>query len=974
MADAVDAFVMGRLCAQVEGYNLQAAMRIAANDREALELQTRTELPLELTARNVRLLGATCACEGPALMPVEPAAPPGGDSSTSSGSRSGPRMRAYLLDLLALAGFGWAVFRLYVEGPALDVGGLIVHGAGMAGGLLLGTVASTVRRVVTRRHPQPHLLAPLVRRLVGALPAGAGEDAAQPRWPLWAGMAATTMAVLLIELLITRLFSVTLYYHFAFMAISLALLGLGFSGILVFLLAPRFPPERLYVQIAWLSVAAALTSVAAAIAILRIEVALEFSHANFAKLLRVYLIAFVPLLLAGLIVTLLFTHRSKVAGRLYFFDLTGAAMAGPLLVPLTAWLGAPRALVLGAAVLAVGGGLLASLGRYRRGVLMCGACAVALTLTALAGGRTSVFDLRYAKGRAQSQVLFSKWNSFSRVAVYDRNHEVWGLSRNYKGPVPPSLWLDIDASASTPITIATGPLTNIPHFQWVLTAYGYKLRPGGEAMIIGAGGGRDLLSALNHGFKRVDGVEINDIIVRDLMLGRFREASGGIYQHPGVQVHLDDGRSFVRRSDRRVDVIQMSLVDTWAATSAGAYVLSENNLYTVEAVVDYLEHLKPDGVLSVARWPQGSLRMLSLFMEAGKNLRLGDPRRKVVVLGFANLIQMLFKKVDFTDAELATLLEHSQQQGFSIHYLPSFAGRIQPDSSYAQMLADPSGFIARSDIDLTPVTDDRPFFFNFTRVGNIPEQLMKSKFLFGDGLGNLLSVLFITLVMVALCFFVPMGVWFVRRRRRPAALAAPEPVPWPARGRRMLLYFSCLGFGYIVVEIVLIQKLTLLLGHPTTSLVVSLSGILAGSGLGAAFIARRSAKRPVTHARLALLAVVVVVLLMTLFLQPLVTSVISALQGPRIAIALAIVFAAGFAMGIPLPLGIRILDRHPDDHALIPWAWGLNGALSVFGSCAAIFIAMFFGFNNAMRAGAAAYLLALLIALTLSDRAAASPE
>ena len=177
-----------------------------------------------------------------------------------------------------------------------------------------------------------------------------------------------------------------------------------------------------------------------------------------------------------------------------------------------------------------------------------------------------------------------------------------------------------------------------------------------------------------------------------------------------------------------------------------------------------------------------------------------------------------------------------------------------------------------------------------------------------------------------------------------------------------------------MVEIVLIQKLTLLLGHPTTSLVVSLSGILAGSGLGAAFIARRSAKRPVTHARVALLAVVVVVLLMTLFLQPLVTSVISALQGPRIAIALAIVFAAGFAMGIPLPLGIRILDRHPDDHALIPWAWGPNGALSVFGSCAAIFIAMFFGFNNAMRAGAAAYLLALLIALTLSDRAAASPE
>jgi hypothetical protein len=183
----------------------------------------------------------------------------------------------------------------------------------------------------------------------------------------------------------------------------------------------------------------------------------------------------------------------------------------------------------------------------------------------------------------------------------------------------------------------------------------------------------------------------------------------------------------------------------------------------------------------------------------------------------------------------------------------------------------------------------------------------------------------------------------------------------------MLLYFACLGFGYIVVEVVLIQKLTLLLGHPTTSLVVSLSGLLAGSGLGAGFISRRAAAPAVKDARVALAVVISAVLLLTYILQPIASSVVSATIAPRILVALVFVVSIGFAMGIPLPLGIRILDRRPDDRALIPWAWGLNGALSVFGSCAAIFFAMFFGFNNAMRIGAAAYVLALVVMLTLSD-------
>ena len=895
-------------------------------------------------------------------------------------------MRALIgaLDALVIAALVWAAARLYVGGGDIVLSqDSTVYGGEFLAGLAVASVAAAARYALTRRRATPLLWAPVVRALVGkTTPASESDEDPHRRWPLWLGMGTVSLSVLLTELLLTRLFSVTLYYHFAFMAISLALLGLGLSGILVFLLAPRFPAERLYVQIAWLSVGSAIAVVLAAVTILRAEIALEFTPKNFATLLRVYLVAFVPLLLSGLIVTLLFTHRARVAGRLYFFDLSGAALAGPLLVPLSAWIGAPRAVVVAGVLMAGAGAILSGMGKYPRGVAVCGVLAVALVIFVFAGKDSPLLDVHFAKGQKQSRVLFSKWNSFSRVAVYDRNHETWGLSPNYHGDLPPALWLDIDASASTPITHLTGSPTNVPHFQWVLTAYGYKLRPRGEALVIGAGGGRDLLSALNHGLSRVDGVEINDIIVRDVMRGRFRDYSGNIYGQPGVDVHTDDGRSWVRRSDRRFDVIQMSLVDTWAATSAGAYVLSENNLYTVEAFVDYLSHLKPDGVLSIARWPNDSLRTLTLFIEACRVLGLGDPSRKAVVLGHTNLIQMLFKRVDYTDGELRMLLGKTQEQRFDVHYMPTFASRAQPDNGYARLVADPAGFIASSDLDFSPVTDDRPFFFNFTRIEHIPEQIAKSRFLFGDGLGNLVSVLIITTGMVVLCFVVPMVAWFVRRRGRPretassfeprsaepqVLLSSPSPGAGPARGGRMLLYFACLGFGYIVVEVVLIQKLTLLLGHPTTSLVVSLSGLLAGSGLGAGFISRRAAAPAVKDARVALAVVISAVLLLTYILQPIASSVVSATIAPRILVALVFVVSIGFAMGIPLPLGIRILDRRPDDRALIPWAWGLNGALSVFGSCAAIFFAMFFGFNNAMRIGAAAYVLALVVMLTLSD-------
>lgn len=849
--------------------------------------------------------------------------------------------------------------RLYAGGGALEMGGDSLPGAQLLIAALLLASAVVVRMTFVRR--QPWLFTPIVRTILGRSALGQDTPA---RWHLYVGMGLCSTSVMLTELLITRLFSVVLHYHFAFMAISLALLGLGFSGIVTYLFARRLARRALHVWVPWLAILAAISTALAAITILNAEVSPRYSPENFHNLLRIYLVVFIPLFLSGMIITLLLSRRSEVAGRLYFADLIGAALAGPILVPLTSLLGAPALIVVAAAIVAVSGAVIARAGRYRRGVWACSLVAVFMALAAIVGpASTDLFSVRFAKGRKQASVLFTQWNSFSRVAVYDRNHETWGLSPRYRGELPPARWLDIDASASTPITKATGPLDQMPHFQWVLTAYGYKLRVGGEAIVIGAGGGRDVLSALNHGFTRVDGVELNPIIVDDVMRGEFRDYSGRLYDDPRVHIHVDDGRSFVRRSQRQVDVIQLSLVDTWATTSAGAYMLSENNLYTVEAIGDYLDHLNHDGILSIARWPAGSLRTLSLFVEARKGIGHGDPANCAIVLGHGNLIQMLLKKQPFTPSEIATTVQLARKQGFKVYYAPQSSAHTQRVNDFWRLLTDPTAYLARSKKDLSPVTDDRPFFFNFTRLRDVANPFADGRLLFGDGLGNLLSVLCITAGMGVVCFVLPMGVWLVRRRRHPPSPAAKV----GSVGGRMLLYFCCLGFGFIVIEIVLIQKLTLLLGHPTTSLVVSLCGILAGGGVGAWFTVRRDERKAVLHARIATATVLVLVLVATFGLHTLVSSVISASLVPRGAVAFALVFGVGFVLGIPLPLGIRILNRHPLDRELISWAWGLNGALSVFGSGAAVFLAMFFGFSNTMLVGAGGYALALIVMLTLSD-------
>src|SRR5436309_7179612 len=318
--------------------------------------------------------------------------------------------------------------------------------------------------------------------------------------------------------------------------------------------------------------------------------------------------------------------------------------------------------------------------------------------------------------------------------------------------------MDIASAASTPILHASTDISNAQYLRYELTAFAYHLKsrdsgfgigdstgknpanpanpesripnPGFTALVIGPGGGRDLVSALVFGARHVDGVEINPIIADDVMRDRFRDFSGGIYTHPRVRIIVDDGRSFVRRAPDRYDVIQASLVDTWAATAAGAYTLTENTLYTVEAFNDYLDHLSDDGVLTITRWVFDGLRLVSLAQEACAR-RGWDAASRLIIVQHDRIATFLLKKTPFTRDEIAELRAVVDRLEFHMLYAPTADG--QPNTSdlaetdwvdgtepvdYARLVLAPDRqrFYADYAQDIRPTTDDRPFFFHTTKL------------------------------------------------------------------------------------------------------------------------------------------------------------------------------------------------------------------------------------------------------------------
>src|SRR3954468_9537753 len=485
-----------------------------------------------------------------------------------------------------------------------------------------------------------------------------------------AGVALVSATLLMTELALTRIFSVVMYYHFAFLAISIALFGLSASGVFAYVARRRIDRYATDTLLSTQSLVYAATTIVALFWLVRLRVGLSYSPHNLVLMLTIYLLAALPFFAGGLVVTLAISRLSAQINAVYAADLIGAAGGCLILIPLLDGLGAPG-VVLSAAALATAAGVLFAPGRRRARLAALAAVLLILPIAGQLSGRAG-FDVVDTKGHKGDRVLFSKWNSFSRIGVYERTHGDWSLSPRYTGPLPDTRFMDIDSAASTPILGLAPDLSNAQYLRYELTAlaYGLKERQDGfTALVIGPGGGRDLASALVFGARHVDGVEINPIIADEVMRDRFREFSGNIYANPRVRIAVDDGRSFVRRTPDRYDVIQASLVDTWAATAAGAYTLTENTLYTVDAFNDYLDHLSDDGVLTITRWVADGLRLVSLAQEACAQ-RGWSAEERLAVVRQDRVATFLLKKSPFTARDIATLHEVAGRLGFDVFYAP----------------------------------------------------------------------------------------------------------------------------------------------------------------------------------------------------------------------------------------------------------------------------------------------------------------
>jgi spermidine synthase len=555
-------------------------------------------------------------------------------------------------------------------------------------------------------------------------------------------VALVSFSSLLLELAMTRLFSVVLFYHFAFFAISVALLGLGSGGVFAHIRRDWLMRFDLGTMGTLICILSSLTIPAVVWIVLHTPVSLQVTLANFGKLTIIYLVTAVPFFFTGLLFSVLFARSTGSISILYGADLAGGATACLAVVPLLNTIGAPDSLVFCSVVMALAGALWAGdrkIGRTARALVLV------LSIFFIWVHHGHRMDVIYAKGmlRDPKWVEFSKWNAISRIEVNNQNGSRYVVidadATTAIMNVNPAKW-DQD-QPSSPAPTHTG-IPGQGSFNWkkslmaAAPSLANVLRPQGDFAIIGPGGGVDVMRAVANGSPNVTGIEINPIIVNDVMRGAYADYSYHLYDLPQVHIHVQDGRSYIRSSHDRYDVVQMTLVDTWASTAAGAFALSENNLYTLEAFREYFDHLKPDGMIAITRWefkrPREALRVVSQGIEALHQLGVAHPRNNFVIIADGGLnedgrpVLVLAKKSAFTPQEYAAIAEHVRANP-NLVWLnpdPQHAG-LQPLPQAAQVFQnliasnDPRAFARDYAYNVGPVDDNAPFFFFTLKTGYV---------------------------------------------------------------------------------------------------------------------------------------------------------------------------------------------------------------------------------------------------------------
>ncbi len=768
----------------------------------------------------------------------------------------------------------------------------------------------------------------------------------EPTRYTYAGLFLTTLSLLQLELFLTRIFSVTMWYHFAFMAISLAMFGLAAGAVLMEILPRRPVHETLWRTTLAFAVASAVCFVAQ----LYIEVNPEREILNTAL---AFLIIAVPFVFAGMVVCVALTRFPMHTGRLYAADLAGSAAGCVLTIPILNYIHAPTAVLLNASIAALAALTFAASsepGAQRRASWAIPAVVfLVLVFVSVANLSMKVVDIHWIKGGRNSDTgLYEKWNALSRIFVRETGSEPfgWGLSAAYStNRKLDQLYLNIDSGAATVITRFDGDFGPLEHLKYDVTALVHYLRHDASVLVIGVGGGRDILTSLVFGQRHVTGVEINPDILK-VLTSRFADYSGNLQNRPAVTLVHDEARSYIARSHQKFGIIQASLIDTWAATSAGAYVLTENGLYTKEAWVTFLNHLTDDGILTMSRWyyetqPAEALRLTALATAALVEVGADDPRKHIMMVrkqdsgetGQYSVATILVSRRPFTAMDTERIASVSNSMEFLPVLTPAFAER--PEFEAITDRHRYRDFIRSYSLNIEAPTDDTPFFFHMLRASD----LVKASTYQGMNDINLKAVkvlgtlLGIVTGLSLLAIVAPLA---MRRRVRENQSAS------------LMVYFAAIGLAFMMVEIGQLERLIVFLGHPIYGLTVVLFTLLVASSMGSLMSDRLG--RYIWALPLFLVAFVLG--------SPFVTQQFIAQATPlRFAVSAVLLFPSAFFMGMAFPVGMKHAQRQ--DEAPVAWYWGINGAFSVILSVLAVVVAVFWGVTATLLVGAASYVIAL---------------
>ena len=761
----------------------------------------------------------------------------------------------------------------------------------------------------------------------------------------YAGLFIISFCLLAVEILLTRILSVIFWYHFAFFVISVALFGMTVGALIIYLCPQIFSTSLTKRHIA---IAAYVSS----FAILLSLISLFYLPALFASwrildalMPLLYLLLSLPFVSIGICLSLTLSRFPHAIDKLYSINLLGSALGCLGIIFILNSFNAPSAILFLAALCAFSALLFAYEGGLN--VLFRRSCTLMMLVfifLAVGNNYTNSITPRWAKGTICSEVpLYSKWNFFSYLSIGrpSRTPFGWGFSPKVSSLnlKTEELMLTIDKGAGTVLT-KFNDLSDLKYLKMDLSAIAYYLRDNKDVLVLGSGAGRDLLTAVLFGAKKVVGVEINQDI-NDLVYNKMRWFSGSIYKYGQIRWVVDEGRSYISRSQEKYNVIQASLVDSFAALANGAFALSENSLYTKEAWVIFLEHLKEEGILTFCRWyqknnPEEIYRLIALAESALQEVGIKDARKNIVLVRYfwpqseIGVGTILVSKAPFSDAEMMNLNTLCENLGFEIVLSP----KVLKDQNFVSILEYAT--LKHFSSDISSPTDNRPFFFYFSRFKDL-----FAKHPSNQGV-KVLRMLFSSILIFAV-IFIMLPLFFRPKEKRVSKISS-----------SMVIYFVSIGIAFMLLEVSFMQRLGIFLGHPIYGLTVVLFALLLFCGIGSYLTKYLIYKTRIMLVFVMLLAINSILI----YLLPFVVKIATPSPMPiKIALSFILLMLIGLFMGMPFPLGMKIAGG---EDAPRVFYWGINGFASICGSALAAVILIHFGFQNTVIAGLICYITASL--------------